>query len=254
MRPGFTEWPPTKLSAWPRATPLRGFELHAELKCPSRLTLIVATAVVVANLMLFALIAEDLLDGGGLISHDKAVTAWFVEHRTDALISAAKVVSALGSFVSLSIVGVLFGIWLWRRGWHVALAVAPLASLVLANLASTATKALFDRERPPVALRAIKVTQAAFPSGHATDAAAFFLAVSLTLAITIARHRSTRALLVATGLFLAALVGLSRLVLGVHWLSDVVAGWALGSAIATAVVVTLWWLSTRQHDLATSTA
>ena len=48
---------------------------------PSRSTLTVAAVLVVANLLLFALIAEDLLDGGGLISHDEAVTAWFVEHR-----------------------------------------------------------------------------------------------------------------------------------------------------------------------------
>jgi undecaprenyl-diphosphatase len=122
---------------------------------------------------------------------------------------------------------------------------------VLAGLASSVTKALFERERPPTALHATTVHLAAFPSGHATHAAAFFLAASLTLAITIARHRSTRALLVATGLLLAALVGLSRLVLGVHWLSDIVAGWALGSAIAIAVVGTLWYLSARRlHDQA----
>ena len=174
--------------------------------------------------------------------------AWFVEHRTDGLISAAKVVSALGGFASLAIIGALLGLWLWRRGWHVALAAAPVVSLVLASLASTASKALFDRERPPVVLHATTVTLAAFPSGHATDAAAFFLAASVTLAITIAQRRSTRALLVATGLFLAMLVGLSRLVLGVHWLSDVVAGWALGSAVAIAVVVTLWYLSSRRQD------
>jgi len=203
--------------------------------------------LVVANLVLFAVIAEDLLDGGGLISHDEAVLAWFVEHRTDALISAAKVVSAMGSFIALSIFALL-GIWLWRWGWHVAFVVAPAASLVLASLASTASKALFDRERPPVVLHATAVTLAAFPSGHATDGAAFFLAASLTLAITIVHHRSTRTLIVATGLFLAALVGLSRLVLGVHWLSDVVAGRALGSAIAMATVVTLWYLSSRRQD------
>jgi undecaprenyl-diphosphatase len=231
-----------------RATPAGGFETSPRAQPPSHWTLTIAALLVVANLVQFALIVDDLLDGGGLISHDEAVAAWFVEHRTDALISAAKVVSAIGSFISLSILGVLLGIWLWRRGWHGALAVAPAASLVLASLASTASKAFFDRERPPVVSHATTVTLAAFPSGHATDAAAFFVAASLTLAITVARHRSTRALLVATGLFLALLVGLSRLVLGVHWLSDVVAGWALGTAIAIAVVVTLWSLSTRQDD------
>ena len=203
----------------------------------------------VANLVLFALIAEDLLDGGGLISHDEAVSAWFVEHRTDALISAAKVVSAIGSFV--------LAVDLRCAARHLVVAARVARGTRggpdRCHSCSRASpppprKALFDRERPPVVLHATTVTLAAFPSGHATDAAAFFLAASLTLAITIARHRSTRALLVATGLFLAALVGLSRLVLGVHWLSDVVAGWALGSAVAIAVVVTLWYLSTRGQD------
>jgi undecaprenyl-diphosphatase len=226
----------------------RRFPTANRAQRPSRWTLTIAAALVVANLALFALIAEDLLEGGGLISHDEAVSIWFIEHRTDALISAAKLVSSIGSFLSLAILGVLLGIWLWHSGWRVGLAVAPTVSLVVASLASTAGKALFDRERPPVVLHATTVTLAAFPSGHATDAAAFFLAASLTLAVTIVHHRSTRVLLVATGLFLAMLVGLSRLVLGVHWLSDVVAGWALGSAIAIAAVVTLWSLSARRED------
>jgi undecaprenyl-diphosphatase len=207
--------------------------------------LAVAVALVAANVTLFVLIAEDLLEGGGLISHDEAVLTWFVDHRTDRLITVAKSISTLGAFGSLAIVAALIAVWLWRRGWHVGLAVAPLTSLVLASLASTVAKALFDRERPPVTVHATTVTLAAFPSGHATDAAAFFLAASLTLAITIAHQRSTQIVLIATGLLLAVLVGLSRLVLGVHWLSDVVAGWALGAAFAIAVTVTLWYLTTH---------
>jgi hypothetical protein len=78
-----------------------------------------------------------------------------------------------------------------------------MASLALASVASTAAKALFDRDRPPVTVHATTVTLAAFPSGHATDAAAFFLAASLTLSLTIAHHRWVQALLVAAGLFLA---------------------------------------------------
>ncbi len=212
---------------------------------PSRRTLTVAAALVAANLALFALIAEDVLDGGGLISHDEAVLAWFVDHRTDQWITVAKRVSSIGAFVPLAIIGVLLGVWLWRRGSPVAFAAAPLVSLALAGLASTVAKSLFDRDRPPVTLHATTVTVAAFPSGHATNAAAFGLAASFTLALTIAHKRWTQALLVAAGLFFAALVGLSRLVLCVHWLSDVVAGWALGSAFAIAVVVTLWYLTAR---------
>jgi undecaprenyl-diphosphatase len=162
------------------------------------------------------------------------------------MITAARVASAIGSFASLLLIGLVIGFWLWRRGTGLAVAVAPAVSLALAGLAASIAKAIFDRPRPPVALHATHVASAAFPSGHATDASGFFLAASLTLAITICRRTLVQVLVVAIGILCAALVGISRLVLGVHWLSDVIAGSALGTAIAIAVVVTLWWLTTRR--------
>lgn len=84
-----------------------------------------------------------------------------------------------------------------------------------------------------------------FPSGHATDAAGFFLASAVVLALTVARRPLSQAALVAIGAALTGLVGVSRLVLGVHWLSDVVAGWALGTAIVHAVVATMWYAATH---------
>src|SRR5262249_26392973 len=120
---------------------------HRAEVAPSRRALTVATALVAADLTLFALIAEDVADGGGLISHDKEVLAWFIDHRTEGLIRAAKLISTIGSFAALAIMGVLLGLVL-RRRWRV-LACAPLAALVVASLASTTAKALFDRNRPP---------------------------------------------------------------------------------------------------------
>jgi undecaprenyl-diphosphatase len=206
---------------------------------PSRRIVLVAAAFVVASMALFLLIAEDVLEGGGLVAHDEAVLNWFVDHRTAAWVNAARFVSTAGGFASLLVVGIAFGLLLLRREWH--LAIAPVLCLLLAVLASTVTKAIFGRPRPPIVFHETHVASPAFPSGHATDAAAFFLAGAFVLALTVAHSRRIQLLYIGIGIVLAGLVGLSRLVLAVHWLSDVVAGWALGTAIAITVVIACWY-------------
>jgi membrane-associated phospholipid phosphatase len=208
-----------------------------------------AGALVVMDAALFLAIAEDVADGGGIISRDEAVLEWFVDHRTDALVSAAKLVSNLGSYAFLFGYSVVLVLWLWRRrGSSVLIAAAPLVTLLVAGPASTLAKNHYGRARPPVALQATTVKLSAFPSGHATDAAAFFLAAAIVLSLTVAPTRRMQLVYLAVGLCCAGLVGVSRLVLAVHWLSDVVAGWALGSAIALIIVTVAWWAATREED------
>jgi len=195
---------------------------------------------------LFVAVADDVLDGGGLISHDQGVLDWFVAHRSAWLVDAARFVSTFAGFVGLLVLSVAVGLALWLRRWRSVVIAAPLAALVLAETASTVAKSAFGRPRPPLYLREVHVSLAAFPSSHAAEAAACLLATALTLSLTVAQRRWVRVTLLVAALVLTGSVGISRLVLAVHWLTDVVAGWALGTAIALSVVTVLWWFAARQ--------
>jgi undecaprenyl-diphosphatase len=111
-----------------------------------------------------------------------------------------------------------------------------IAASATGALVSQGLKQLFGRERPPLALHAVEVVNPSFPSGHAMLSAVVYL----TLAVLIARfaeRRRVKAYALAAGVALTLLVGASRVFLGVHWPSDVLAGWSLGAAWALA-----WWL------------
>ena len=128
-------------------------------------------------------------------------------------------------FATLSAVGFL----LLEGKWHAALflLVAVLGGLLL----STLLKAGFDRPRPDLVPHGSIVTSASFPSGHSTLSAVVYL----TLGALIARFRpdprvKVYVLMLAAGI--AFIVGVTRVYLGVHWPTDVLAGWAIGAGWA----------------------
>ena len=144
-------------------------------------------------------------------------------------------VTALGSVTDLAII-VLFvtGFFAALRRWREAglLLAAALSGLLLVDI----FKVVFGRERPPLAMHAVEVGNASFPSGHATLSAVVYLSLA-TLLAHFAGRRRVRIYALGAGLALTLVVGLSRVYLGVHWPTDVIAGWALGSAWAM-----VWWL------------
>ena len=91
---------------------------------------------------------------------------------------------------------------------------------------------LGDRSRPAFDLHPVATHSSSFPSGHAGNSMAVFLAIALIAVPRAHRRAAVIAALVAT-----FLIGLTRPLLGVHWPSDVVAGWAVGAAIALAAAM-----------------
>lgn len=177
--------------------------------------------------------------GVGPARLDAAVLGGSVESRTDLLTAAAVTVTNLGSTVAMAVLAVAVAMWRWFTGrWADAvLAVGAMsgAALVLRGL-----KGLLDRPRPPVDGRLVHVASESLPSGHAMMA----IVVIGTLVVLAWPGRSAagRAVLVAAAALWVGAVGLTRLYLGVHWFSDVLAGWLVGGAwLAVCVAAWSWW-------------
>lgn len=151
--------------------------------------------------------------------------------------SIADLATTLGKPVVVAAASLAVAAWVWRRlGDPLLSAFCPVAVIVTAT-AGHVVKLLVERHRPGTATLAHEL-DFSFPSGHATGATALAAAAILLLYATRSRHRRPVSIVLAA---YAAAVCLSRLVIGVHYLSDIIAG----SLFATAGVLTVGWFSAR---------
>ena len=179
---------------------------------------------------------------------DGSVLQWFVEHREPWLTTAVRIVTDVGSSAFLIPLVLAVGAWYWRRhGTR-----RPLTLLALAYcgsfLVSQSIKALAARARPPDGLAVEHFGGYAFPSGHATEAAAVYGMLAFVLASRTPRLRR-KASAWACAVVIVAVVGITRLYLGAHWLTDVLGGWLFGSLWFLAVVAASHAVSRRGRGL-----
>jgi undecaprenyl-diphosphatase len=162
----------------------------------------------------------------GATGFDSSITNWVVARRADGLTTVAKLLSTIGSQKVLIPVAAVAALLLIRRRQYVRTAVLVAlwaGALGLYNL----VKLFVGRPRPPADLWLTKVGGTSFPSGHATQSLATFVALALTGAALLGKGRAA---MVAVAAVLAAGVGCSRVYLGVHWTTDVLAGWLIAAA------------------------
>lgn len=116
------------------------------------------------------------------------------------------------------------------------LALAVVAITALGALTGTLLKLLFDRARPAIVPHLVEVGSPSFPSGHAMQSAVIYLTVA-TLVVRAEADARVRRTVLALAIGLVLLIGASRVYLGVHWPSDVLAGWLVGAAWAAGASV-----------------
>ena len=151
--------------------------------------------------------------------------------------------TALGGVGVLSLLTLISVGYLWLMGQR-RVALFLLFAILGGLLLSSMLKSGFDRPRPDLVSHGSHIYTSSFPSGHSMLSAVVYLTGGALLAIVQSAHR-VRVYLVGCSILTTLLVGVSRVYLGVHWPSDVLAGWAAGAAWAAACWLVAQWLHER---------
>lgn len=149
----------------------------------------------------------------------------------------AAAVTWVGNTATLTAVVVVVAVLL-AIGRHWLTALATVLAALSGGLAVTLIKRTIGRPRPTLVEHWASVHDLSFPSGHSASSAVVYLTIAALLT-QLVRGRAARRAIVAGAVLLVGAIGLSRVYLGVHWPSDVLAGWSLGAAWALG-----WWHAT----------
>jgi membrane-associated phospholipid phosphatase len=207
---------------------LRGFLVRRlDRSATTGLLLTLAFAITLGGTLLLGVLAVLVRRVAAIQHVDNSVAAWGYDHRGATSTSALKALTDLGSIrvvVGLALVVAILELYRRRSRWSVLFL---LTVVVGTEISMLAVKGLVGRLRPTLNPDAASLGPS-FPSGHSATAAAFYAAAALVIGRGLHGRvqRAIAALAVATGVAVAA----SRVLLDLHWLSDVVGGLALGGA------------------------
>src|SRR5215217_5235224 len=198
------------------------------------LHLTLGLAAAAGCLWLFGGLAEDVLTNDPLVRYDRAIADYLHSLANPPLTTFFLIVTALGSIETLALVGVVVAAilagrrqWLYLWTWAVAVG----GSAVLNRL----IKELFARPRPFFEHPLLQETSYSFPSGHAMESFVMYGMLAYFALLALESWRAHTAVVFGTAL-LVLLIGFSRMYLGVHYFSDVVAGYAAGGVWLSALI------------------
>lgn len=201
-----------------------------------------ALLALAASLWFFGLMADDIVENE--TANDQRLADWLHGRATDPLTDVFHGITFLGNFVTLLAVTILAVAFLWRKGRRTDATFVALA-FVGAQVLSSGMKLGFRRDRPFFSDPLATEHTYSFPSGHSLVSLAVYGALALLLARELTSN-GRRALLFAGVAALVLAIGFSRIYLGVHFLSDVLAGFAAGIAWLSLLYVALE-VRTRWH-------
>ncbi len=190
--------------------------------------------------LVLAALAEHVMTGRPLTDLDQQLSAWIAKNRTPQLTTFFIVVTALGSTAVATTLTVVVGIHLLlrkQRYWFAAITLTIVGGAILNRF----LKLAFQRARPQLDDPIRSFAGYSFPSGHTVTATVVFGAIALLLFTRVKTLRA-RVIVIVSATLIIALVGFSRIYLGAHYLTDVLAAMAEGVAwISLSFTLVTWW-------------
>lgn len=188
---------------------------------------------IILPLIVAGFIAEDIWDKDRF-HFEEPLMLWVHQHWGGVLTAPAVVLHHIGKASVATPITVVFATWFYLRKQR-GYAVFVLLAALLPTMVMTVAKQFFGRMRPELWPRVVHETSASFPSGHSTFAAA--LATMVVLIYWQSPHRKW---IVAAAAAFAVMMGFSRIVLGVHYPTDVLVGWITGMSISVGLYLVLF--------------
>ncbi|HEX9755292.1 MAG TPA: phosphatase PAP2 family protein [Gemmatimonadales bacterium] len=192
------------------------------------LFLVIALILALGGLWVFAEIAGDVMSGQ-TARFDEAILQWMHAHGTSSLDKWALQITAIGNGASVIALGLVLCGFLWVLRYRLAVLLLVMG-VFGADLGNRVLKSTFDRPRPELFVidtPHARPTSGSFPSGHATAAMALFLIVAYLLS-KLGGRGVFRVASIGLAVALILAIGVSRVYLGVHYPSDVIAGFLFG--------------------------
>ncbi len=204
---------------------LRRVLVHADRRVIGGVAVAVSFVALLTAALFVGWVFSSIDSNRGVARWDQSVADWGPEHASSSAASVMKAITRLGATYVLIGIMIVIGVidWARRRQWTTLwfLLTGGLGVVLINN----ALKLLIMRDRPPVE-HLVGSAGSSFPSGHSAAAAACWMAIALVAGRWLPRPVRPWLSIVAVGL--AVLVGASRALLGVHWVTDVVAGLVVG--------------------------
>jgi len=220
------------------------FRLRPSLP-PSRLHAAGSAAVALVAGAFFATLSSHVLTSESVAAMDAAAFRVALAAHSPWLTGIATVVTTIGNTSVLTMLSILVGLWLARIGSRRRL-VAFAATMIGGSLLNVLLKSSTERPRPTVFEPLVHASGFSFPSGHSMGSMLFFGSLGYVLAVTLETHPAWRISAVVLCLGAAVAIGLSRVYLGVHYLSDVAGGFSAGMCwIGVCIAATEGWMASR---------